>query len=554
MTPSHDAPDTGPTSFDDGPAPATLGLSRREMRAAERARAQALGIDEADDAPADAPAPSGEPVAASTSEQAAEADGPQQGESSPSASMDDAGSARPADEATMPAATRASAGVGPETSAILLSGGVLTRRQLRAIREAEEAARQQRGHEHDEEAADRTDAAAEQPTSEEPATERPSTEQPGNEERPVDARPAVDDAPPAAAASSDADVPPYVRYGSGSRATPRPRAPYGSAYRRTPTADVAETAPATGDVDATGTAGAPDAEAADATPATDATDAPAIEETAAREPESASTPPAAEMAPAETPSAWPFAPIVPSGGAADRDVDTSGEQPTVPPLAAHAPSRDEDPRPAPVFEPVPWTVGAAAPTLEPAFGTRAAAAAEEPHGDVADDREPAAVRTAPEAPAADARTPFTPPTGHWSVQDQVDEDQPHTGNHFILPSVPHSADMQQALNSTGEIIITGSIDLPRSLGSMGTHPDRFDTADMDRMLEQGDDHDHAHAGSDSEPVRASRAVSTHTSTRAVVQPPPRKRFTAPVVAAVTAGGVAVIGAGLVVVAFMTNVF
>ncbi|WP_414172494.1 hypothetical protein [Clavibacter tessellarius] len=120
--------------------------------------------------------------------------------------------------------------------------------------------------------------------------------------------------------------------------------------------------------------------------------------------------------------------------------------------------------------------------------------------------------------------------------------------------MPHVNDMQQALNSTGEIIITGSIDLPRSLGSMGTHPDRFDTADMDRILEQGDDQDHAPGSSDSEPVRASRAVSTHTSTRAVVQPPPRKRFTAPVVAAVTAGGVAVIGAGLVIVAFMTNVF
>ncbi|WP_435092503.1 hypothetical protein [Clavibacter michiganensis] len=163
--------------------------------------------------------------------------------------------------------------------------------------------------------------------------------------------------------------------------------------------------------------------------------------------------------------------------------------------------------------------------------------------------------TAPtDSAAPDARAPFTPPTGHWSVQDQVDEDQPHTGNHFILPTVPHANDMQQALNSTGEIIITGSIDLPRSLGSMGTHPDRFDTADMDRILEQGDDHDHAPGGTDSEPVRASRAVSTHTSTRAVVQPPPRKRFTAPVVAAVAAGGVAVIGAGLVIVAFMTNVF
>ncbi|MFS4506394.1 hypothetical protein ACMA46_09175 [Clavibacter sp. Sh2141] len=541
MTPSHDAPDTGPTSFDDGPAPATLGLSRREMRAAERARAQALGIDEADDAPADAAAADGEHAAATPSEQPAVADGSPQ-EEPPAVPADDGASGHPTDEATAPAVTPASPGVGPETSAILLSGGVLTRRQLRAIREAEEAARQQRGHEHGDDAADGA-SAAEQTTTEQPATEEPATEEPATEQRPVDARPAVDDAP--AAASSDGDVPPYVRYGRGSRATPRPRAPYGSAYRRTPAVDVPETAAA----DVSEVAGT------DATPTTDATDGPAADDTTAREPEAASaTPPSAEMASSETPSAWPFAPIVPSGDAADRDVDTSGEQPTVPPLAAHAPSRDEDPRPAPVLEPVPWTTGAAAPTLEPAFGTRAAAAAQEPDGDDASDRIAAEARPVAEAPVADVRTPFTPPTGHWSVQDQVDEDQPHTGNHFILPSVPHSADMQQALNSTGEIIITGSIDLPRSLGSMGTHPDRFDTADMDRMLEQGDDHDHAHAGSDSEPVRASRAVSTHTSTRAVVQPPPRRRFTAPVVAAVTAGGVAVIGAGLVVVAFMTNVF
>ncbi|RIJ10269.1 hypothetical protein DZF97_09670, partial [Clavibacter nebraskensis] len=231
-----------------------------------------------------------------------------------------------------------------------------------------------------------------------------------------------------------------------------------------------------------------------------------------------------------------------------RDVDASAEQPTVPPLASHAPRRDEDPRPAPSLEPTPWITASAEPSLEPAFGTRASAASD----DLTIGR--TGTPATPDAEAPDARTPFTPPAGHWSVQDQVDEDQPHTGNHFILPTVPHANDMQQALNSTGEIIITGSIDLPRSLGSRGTHPDRFDTADMDRILEQGDDHDHAPGGSDSEPVRASRAVSTHTSTRAVVQPPPRKRFTAPVVAAVAAGGVAVIGAGLVIVAFMTNVF
>ncbi|MBF4616814.1 hypothetical protein ITJ44_01815 [Clavibacter sp. VKM Ac-2873] len=495
MTPSHDAPDTGPTSFDDGPAPATLGLSRREMRAAERARALALGIDEADDAPVDEGASVAEPPA--TSEAAGHPDREPES-STPSGAAADARPDEPATHAPLSAP-----GVGPDTSAILLSGGVLTRRQLRAIREAEEAARQQRGSEHEDAETTPSGSEAGSTTADEPGTA------------------AVDDAPPS---SSEASVPSYARYGRGSRATPRPRAPYGSAYRRAAVAeeDATEAAPpaAGDDVQATATGGGSDRDA-----------------TAA-----------------ETPSAWPFAPIVPSGDDAGRDVDASGEQPTVPPLAAHVPSRDEDPRPAPSLEPTPWISGSAEPSIEPAFGTRASTAAEDlPDGRTETSDAPSAADTrAPEAP--DTRAPFTPPAGHWSVQDQVDEDQPHTGNHFILPTVPHANDMQQALNSTGEIIITGSIDLPRSLGSMGTHPDRFDTADMDRILEQGDDHDHAPGGSDSEPVRASRAVSTHTSTRAVVQPPPRKRFTAPVVAAVAAGGVAVIGAGLVIVAFMTNVF
>ncbi|GAB7302337.1 hypothetical protein MAFF212519_01850 [Clavibacter michiganensis] len=197
-----------------------------------------------------------------------------------------------------------------------------------------------------------------------------------------------------------------------------------------------------------------------------------------------------EATPAETSSAWPFAPIVPSGDAAGRDVDASGEQPTVPPLAAHSRRSDEDPRPTPSLDATPWVMGSAEPALEPAFGTRASAAEDLPDDRTeTPDADSASTVPAPtDSAAPDARAPYTPPTGHWSVQDQVDEDQPHTGNHFILPTVPHANDMQQALNSTGEIIITGSIDLPRSLGSMGTHPDRFDTADMDRILEQGDDH------------------------------------------------------------------
>ncbi|MDO4136169.1 hypothetical protein [Clavibacter michiganensis] len=508
MTPSHDAPDTGPTSFDDGPAPATLGLSRREMRAAERARALALGIDEADDAPADEPAAAADDPTAGPSDERPATPTTADAEASSTSRGDGSGS-RPGEATTPPAVPLSAPGIGPDTSAILLSGGVLTRRQLRAIREAEEAAREQRGSEHDE--AQSTPAGSE--TGSTPSDVEPTAA-------------AVDDAPPS---SSETSVPPYARYGRGSRATPRPRAPYGSAYRRGTAAEAT---------------GAP------------AADAPAADVEAQEKASDATVPADREATPAETPSAWPFAPIVPSGDAAGRDVDASGEQPTVPPLAAHSRRSDEDPRPTPSLDATPWVTGSAEPALEPAFGTRASAAEDLPDDRTeTPDADSASTVPAPtDSAAPDARAPYTPPTGHWSVQDQVDEDQPHTGNHFILPTVPHANDMQQALNSTGEIIITGSIDLPRSLGSMGTHPDRFDTADMDRILEQGDDHDHAPGGTDSEPVRASRAVSTHTSTRAVVQPPPRKRFTAPVVAAVAAGGVAVIGAGLVIVAFMTNVF
>jgi hypothetical protein len=219
MTPSHDAPDSGPTSFDDGPAPATLGLSRRELRAAERARALALGIDEADDAPVEEPTGPADTASAGATERPDTADAADGTASQPSDRSDGAGSGQATDEATTPAAEPLTApGVGPDTSAILLSGGVLTRRQLRAIREAEEAARQQRGSEHGDAAA--ADAPA------------PVGADAPAEERSV---PAVDDAPPAA--SSEPAVPPYVRYGRGSRATPRPRAPYGSAYRRTPASD-----------------------------------------------------------------------------------------------------------------------------------------------------------------------------------------------------------------------------------------------------------------------------------------------------------------------------
>ncbi|HEY4268933.1 MAG TPA: hypothetical protein VGM94_12155 [Galbitalea sp.] len=126
------------------------------------------------------------------------------------------------------------------------------------------------------------------------------------------------------------------------------------------------------------------------------------------------------------------------------------------------------------------------------------------------------------------RVPSARPTGHWSVQaEQEDDGLPSentlsrtvgtgtsaiTTSALVLPSVPQSTDLTRPLTATGEILVTGSIDLPRSLGSTGAHPHRVDNSDF-----EDDPLDSEVASPDSAPVRAIRAVSTHTSTRGVIE-------------------------------------
>lgn len=160
-------------------------------------------------------------------------------------------------------------------------------------------------------------------------------------------------------------------------------------------------------------------------------------------------------------------------------------------------------------------------------------------------------RTAPTVPG-----PATP-TGHWSRQVDAEDDHVHdhaTGevratqtqtNALILPNSALS-DVTGALNATGEVIITGSIDLPKALAATGAHTTQIDGAEIDRLLEQ---HDAETATNDAEPVRASRAVSSHTSTRAVVLAAAKpKQSRVPTVLAVSAAGVGIAGVIAVVIA------
>jgi len=125
-----------------------------------------------------------------------------------------------------------------------------------------------------------------------------------------------------------------------------------------------------------------------------------------------------------------------------------------------------------------------------------------------------------------------------------------TTSALVLPTVPGSGDVGTALDETGEVIITGSIDLPASFGAMGAPASGLESNDLDTLLERGE----VELGSDVAPVAASRAISTNTSSTSLIAPPKRARANAPVVLAITAGVLAVGVVSLLLAVFVFRVF
>jgi hypothetical protein len=134
---------------------------------------------------------------------------------------------------------------------------------------------------------------------------------------------------------------------------------------------------------------------------------------------------------------------------------------------------------------------------------------------------------------------------HWPA---TDGDLAISTSSIVLPATSsnHRDDVRHALDSTGEIIVTGTIDLPRSLGATGADPAGYDSAEIDRVIDAADGADQVESGA--APVRAGRAVSTSASTRDVVKAPLRRRISLPVVLASTGGVLCVGVAALLVVA------
>ncbi|SEN65407.1 hypothetical protein E3O25_02190 [Cryobacterium sp. TMT1-3] len=238
--------------------------------------------------------------------------------------------------------------------------------------------------------------------------------------------------------------------------------------------------------------------------------------------------------------------------------------------AAAAPS-DSELVEAELIEPEP-TQSTAAPLVEPEqmYAEPIAAEPIEPEPIVPEPVVPEPIR--PHEERSSATSAWTPPIGHWSVDadtPRVDLSQPDqsldelinrgigaggiptTTNALILPSIPHQPSSASPISNTGEIMITGSFDLPRSLGSTGAHPNLFDSSEMDHMMDQLDADQ---LGGDSAPVSASRAVSTHASTRGMLTPPKKQRASLPMISVIATAVLAVGVLALFVIGYLSGAY
>ena len=154
----------------------------------------------------------------------------------------------------------------------------------------------------------------------------------------------------------------------------------------------------------------------------------------------------------------------------------------------------------------------------------------------------------------------TASAGHWTQQATAADDVASNAvvartigsgtsatSALVLPAIPFATDIRGPLNSHGEAMLTGPIDLPNTLSASGVS-DRFDHADIDSLLDLNDSDI---VSTDSAPVRAIKAVSTF-SNQSVTQTQKPKGTRALTVLLISASSMAVVVAGLLVAAFAFN--
>ena len=170
------------------------------------------------------------------------------------------------------------------------------------------------------------------------------------------------------------------------------------------------------------------------------------------------------------------------------------------------------------------------------------------------------------AQVAPVESPSSAATGsHWSVGIHDDEDpfvntfSREVGsavsltntNALVLPEMP-TGGISGPVAGTGEIIITGMIDVPRVVSSTGAVPAVHETAEIDDLFDPGD---LTAAPADAAPVSALKAVSSHTSSHSIIatgRRPAGNAITTVLVASTVV--MAVVAIGLFVIAAANGLF
>ena len=268
--------------------------------------------------------------------------------------------------------------------------------------------------------------------------------------------------------------------------------------------------------------------------------------------------PAAEAPAAEAPKPvyeapkFDFANYAPPSFSAEPSVEDVAETPAVEP---------ELTLPAPPDDSAPSTnnPGTNNPSALPPFTTASTLVTPTPAATPQDFLTPDFV----EPPTTTAST-YVAPVGHWSRQAIMDDEtQPFentlsrevgggnvstTTSALILPSIPQQ-DLTTGLSGTGEILVTGTIALPESFGTMGGDSRRYDNPDVDHVL---DAFDNEVVSTDSAPVRATRAVSTHTNTHGVIHAAKPNGDRLLKILLIAASGLAVVVVALLVIGLNIN--
>jgi hypothetical protein len=128
---------------------------------------------------------------------------------------------------------------------------------------------------------------------------------------------------------------------------------------------------------------------------------------------------------------------------------------------------------------------------------------------------------------------------------------PHkTASTIIFTPSPGAGSLSGPVASTGELLITGTYQLPEGVGSQGHALGTTDGKDIDAVLLDGE----LAPASSPTPIAASSAISTSKPAGEVIRPPaPDKSSKLTLTLAIVAGGLALALAAALIIAFTSGV-